>query len=84
MYFLSQEVEIKKQGAASSYAFVQFMDIKSVVRALKDKDDLHIGSNKVKLGFGKSMPTNCIWLDDMPDITNDNYLKRQMLRFVTS
>ena len=46
----------------TAYAFVQYGDIASVVTALRDMDGEHIGKNKVKLGFGKSMPTVCVWL----------------------
>lgn len=58
-----QEIDVKKQGAAASYAFCQYADIGSVVRAMKTMDGEHIGANRIKLGFGKSMPTNCVWVD---------------------
>jgi len=75
-----QDIEIKKQGAASSYAFVQFSDIKSVVQALKKKDGTHLGINKIKLGFGKSMPTNCVWIDDLPDNVTESLIRRALGR----
>ncbi len=33
----------------SAYAFVQYSDIQSVVRALRKMDGEHIGSNKIKV-----------------------------------
>lgn len=80
MFICLQDVEIKKQGAASSYAFVQFSNIKSVVQVLRRKDGTHIGSNKIKLGFGKSMPTCCVWIDELPDTANETTLKRALSR----
>lgn len=58
-----QEIDIKKQGAVSSYAFCQYSDISSVVKAMRSMDGEHLGSNRIKLGFGKSMPTSCVWVD---------------------
>lgn len=62
-YFFNQEIDIKKQGAVSSYAFCQYSDICSVVKAMRSMDGEHLGSNRIKLGFGKSMPTSCVWVD---------------------
>lgn len=58
-----QEIDIKKQGAVSSYAFCQYSDIGSVVKAMRSMDGEHLGANRIKLGFGKSMPTSCVWVD---------------------
>ncbi|KAG8228387.1 hypothetical protein J437_LFUL008237 [Ladona fulva] len=57
------EIDIKKQGSVSSYAFCQYADIGSVVKAMRSMDGEHLGNNRIKLGFGKSMPTNCVWVD---------------------
>lgn len=58
-----QEIDIKKQGAVASYAFCQYSDIGSVVKAMRSMDGEHLGANRIKLGFGKSMPTSCVWVD---------------------
>ena len=42
-------MDIKKQAQGSSYAFVQFTDINSVVRALRKMDGETIGANKIKV-----------------------------------
>lgn len=44
-----QDVDIKRQGAASAYAFVQYTDISSVVHALREMEGEHIGANKIKV-----------------------------------
>ena len=44
-----QDVDIKRQGAASAYAFVQYTDISSVVHALRKMEGEHIGANKIKV-----------------------------------
>lgn len=75
------EIDIKKQGAVSSYAFVQYSDISSVVKAMRKMDGEHLGANRIKLGFGKSMPTTCVWLDGIADTVTEKFLARQFHRF---
>ncbi|CAG2122226.1 unnamed protein product, partial [Medioppia subpectinata] len=53
------EIDIKKQANMTSYAFIQFSDITSVVKAMRKLDGENLGQNRIKLGFGKSMPTTC-------------------------
>lgn len=71
------EIDIKKQGAVSSYAFCQYSDIVSVVKAIRSMDGEHLGNNRIKLGFGKSMPTNCVWVDGVTESVNEKYLMMQ-------
>lgn len=68
-----QEIDIKKQGVVSSYAFCQYSDIASVVKAMRTMDGEHLGNNRIKLGFGKSMATNCVWVDGIAGIKNSTY-----------
>lgn len=74
------EIDIKKQGT-SAYAFCQYSDIVSVVKAMRKMDGEHLGSNRIKLGFGKSMPTNCVWLDGIADTVSEAHLITQFNRF---
>ena len=46
-----QDVDIKRQGAASAFAFVQYTDITSVVHALREMEGKHIGANKIKVSI---------------------------------
>ncbi|GAB1865999.1 Protein split ends [Camponotus japonicus] len=75
------EIDIKKQGAVSSYAFCQYSDIGSVVKAMRSMDGEHIGANRIKLGFGKSMPTPCVWVDGIGDCTSEKFLSLQFNTF---
>ncbi|CAF1446734.1 unnamed protein product, partial [Rotaria sordida] len=63
------ELEIKRQTQSPHqlpFAFVQYADIKSVVKAMKAFDSKLSRDHSIKLGFGKSQPTNVLWLDDLP------------------
>ena len=75
------DVEVKNATGPTAYAFIQYDDIKAVVCALKHMDGEMIASNKVKLGFGKSMPTSCVWVDDIADNCTEQYFFRQFQRF---
>lgn len=35
----------------------------------------------MKLGFGKSMPSTCVWLDGLTPNITEQYITRQFLRF---
>ncbi|XP_036369681.1 msx2-interacting protein isoform X4 [Octopus sinensis] len=75
------DIDIKRQGAVSAYAFVQYADITSVVKSLRKMEGEHIGANKIKLGFGKSMPTNCVWLDNLSESVTEKLLCQQFGRY---
>ncbi|EEC13553.1 RNA recognition motif protein, putative [Ixodes scapularis] len=75
------EIDIKKQGSASSYAFIQYSDIASVVKAMRKLDGENLGANRIKLGFGKSMPTMCVWLDGIVDTVSEKFLSRTFSRY---
>uniref|UniRef100_H9GKA7 Spen family transcriptional repressor n=1 Tax=Anolis carolinensis TaxID=28377 RepID=H9GKA7_ANOCA len=59
------DIDIKKVNGVPQYAFLQYCDIASVCKAIKKMDGEYLGNNRLKLGFGKSMPTNCVWLDGL-------------------
>ncbi|GFS07222.1 protein split ends, partial [Elysia marginata] len=75
------DVDIKRQGATTAFAFVQYVDIASVVAALRAMEGEHIGINKIKLGFGKSMPTCCVWLDNIPSDMSNRALRSNLSRY---
>ncbi|CAH8827898.1 unnamed protein product [Trichobilharzia szidati] len=77
------EIDIKIQAnqPGTSYAFIQYGDIKSVVRALKDQETVRVNGKPVKLGFGKSQPTNVVWLDNLSPTINEAFLTRQFGRY---
>lgn len=54
----------------SAYAFVQYADITSVVRALRQMDGEHIGANKIKVNerqiFPSIFPHPLFYLQNQP------------------
>uniref|UniRef100_A0A672JGW1 Msx2-interacting protein n=1 Tax=Salarias fasciatus TaxID=181472 RepID=A0A672JGW1_SALFA len=75
------DIDIKKINGIPQYAFVQYSDIASVCKAIKKMDGEYLGSNRLKLGFGKSMPTTCVWLDGLATNITEQYLTRHFCRY---
>ncbi|KAG9466152.1 hypothetical protein GDO78_017137 [Eleutherodactylus coqui] len=66
-------IEIKKVNKVPLYAFLQYCDITSVCQAIKKMDGEYLGKKRLKLGFGKSMPSNCLWIDGLtPSVTEQD------------
>jgi hypothetical protein len=59
----------------STYAFIEFSSIKSVIKAIKCMDGKCIGSSVIRLGFGKVKPTQYVWIDDLSEKMNELDLK---------
>lgn len=73
------EIEIKKDNkkplsSVNSYAFIQFSDIKSVVKAIRGMNGKTIGKNEIKIGFGKTKPARTLWLDNISDQLKEAHL----------
>ncbi|XP_028307754.1 msx2-interacting protein isoform X2 [Gouania willdenowi] len=75
------DIDIKKVNGAPQYAFLQYCDIASVCKAIKKMDAEYLGNNRLKLGFGKSMPTTCVWLDGLALNTTEQFLTRHFCRY---
>ncbi|TRY55709.1 hypothetical protein DNTS_010278 [Danionella cerebrum] len=75
------DIDIKRMNGVPQYAFVQYSDIASVCKAIKKMDGEYLGSNRLKLGFGKSMPTACVWLDGLSANITEQYLTRHFCRY---
>ncbi|CDW53845.1 RRM 5 and RRM 1 domain containing protein [Trichuris trichiura] len=73
------DIEIKNKETPAPFCFIQYADISSVVNAVLALEiDGYVGKNKVKVGFGKPLPTPTVWIDGLqPDIT-EAYLTRKM------
>ncbi|CDQ59108.1 unnamed protein product [Oncorhynchus mykiss] len=75
------DIDIKKVNGAPQYAFLQYCDIGSVCKAITKMDGEYLCNNRLKLGFGKSMPTTCVWLDGLASNITEQYLTRHFCRY---
>ncbi|XP_063799964.1 msx2-interacting protein [Pseudophryne corroboree] len=75
------DIDVKKVNGVPQYAFLQYCDITSVCKAIKKMDGEYLGKNRLKLGFGKSMPTNCVWIDGLSSGVTEQYLTRHFSRY---
>ncbi|CAF1040406.1 unnamed protein product [Rotaria sp. Silwood1] len=73
------DIEIKRQQQQSrhlqTFAFIQYVDIKSVINAMKVLKSKLIRDHSIKYGFGKSQPTNVLWMNNLPSNITESMLR---------
>jgi len=63
------------------FAFIQFDSIMGVVRAIKAMDGEMLGQNRIKCGWGKTMPYEVLWLDALPEFANPKVVYQELAKF---
>ncbi|CAB4057365.1 Protein split ends [Lepeophtheirus salmonis] len=76
------DIDLKKPG----YAYVQYMESSSVVRAIRELDGANwcLDSSvniRLKLGFGRSAPTKCVWLCNLAECVTEKLLLSEFGKF---
>ena len=69
-----------------SYCFCQFSDITSVVKSIRAMDDKRFANNtgpRLKMGFARSVPSSCVWVEGVADAISDRYLSKQFTLYGT-
>ncbi|XP_025411729.1 protein split ends isoform X2 [Sipha flava] len=80
------EIDIKKGNningsTTGTYAFVQYIDISSVVKAMRTMDGEFLQGSRINLGFGKSLATTCVWIDGVAESVSEKYLASHFNQF---
>ena len=78
-----EDVDIKRpiRGQGSTYAFVKFIDLDVATKAKVAMQGCFFGRNRVKIGYGKSMPTTRLWIGGLGSWTSIVELEREFDRF---
>ena len=78
-----EDVDIKRpiRGQGSTYAFVKFIDLDVATKAKVAMQGSFFGRNRVKIGYGKSMPTTRLWIGGLGSWTSIIELEREFDRF---
>lgn len=71
------EIDIKKPD----YALVQFVDIKSVLKAMRGMGGEMIAGQRVRLGFGLSVATKCVWCDGVGTEVTEKMLQVEFSQY---
>jgi len=71
------EIDIKKPD----YALVQFVDIRSVVKAIRAVDGELIAGLRVRLQFGLSVATKCVWCDGVGGDVTEKMLQLEFSQY---
>ena len=74
------EIDIKK---SAGHALIQFADVSSVARAIRtlDGDALGGGGAKLRLGFGRPVPSKCVWCQGLAEGLSDRALHVEFGRY---
>lgn len=87
------EIDIKKSPAAlaatanidpakkSCYANVQFTDLSSVCKAIKECDGDSLAGSKITLGFARAVPTKCVWCSGVADVVKEKDIAHEFGRY---
>jgi len=70
-------IDIKKPD----YALVQFVDIRSVVKAIRAADGEILAGQKIRLDFGLSVATKCVWCDGVAGEVSEKLLQQQFSQY---
>jgi RNA recognition motif-containing protein len=77
------DVDVVRRG--HGHSIVQFGDVVSVVRAIQREDgaELSVGGvcARVKLAFGRPVPSKCVWCQGLPEDVSDKVLRAEFGRF---
>ena len=71
------EIDIKKPD----YALVQFIYIRSVIKAISSADGQLIGGQRVSLRFGLSVATKCVWVDGVSSDVSEKMLQLEFSQY---
>eukprot|EP00116_Pleurobrachia_bachei_P002878 sb/3463140/ len=75
-------VEMKRnKDSHTCYAFVKFTDVQEAMRAKDELDGYSIGNNMLKIGYGKGVTSNRIWIGGLGSWTQKSELENEFDRF---
>ena len=89
------DVDIKKSPAAAMaasgstleaakkqcYANIQFTDLTSVCRAIRDCDGDTLNGARLKCGFARAVPKKCVWCSGIPNAVGDKEIAYEFGRY---
>uniref|UniRef100_A0A915BDJ7 Msx2-interacting protein n=1 Tax=Parascaris univalens TaxID=6257 RepID=A0A915BDJ7_PARUN len=78
------DIDVKNWESPSPFAFIQFADVQSVVRAINayngNSSSSHTCGNKAKFktNWGRTIVTNKIWIGELPSSCSPDYLREKI------
>lgn len=70
-----EDIDIKRgsQTHGSVYAFIRFFNLEMARRAKKEMSGQYIRKYQCRIGYGKHVPSNCLWVGSLgPWVTKDD------------
>ncbi|XP_078596150.1 putative RNA-binding protein 15B [Branchiostoma floridae x Branchiostoma japonicum] len=78
-----EDIDIKRpmRGQGNAYAFVKFTNLDVAHKAKLAMQGQPVGRNPCKIGYGKALPTTCLWVGGLGPWTSLAVLEREFDRF---
>ncbi|CAH8559876.1 unnamed protein product [Schistosoma rodhaini] len=82
-YGFVEQIDIKRspKPGAHSYAFVRFQNVDMASRAKMSMSGRFIRSLHCKIGYGKAIPSHCLYIGGLESWTSVDSLQRMLSRF---
>jgi len=81
-YGFIEDIEIKPAFTGRpTIAFIRYFNLDMAVRAKREMAGKRIGGGPVRLGFGSSPPSNCLWVGGIGPWTDEAQLRREFKQF---
>lgn len=78
------DIDIKRPALGrqgSPYAFIKFATLDMASRAKHELDGQFIGGSQIKIGYGKPLPSTCVWIGGLGPWVVFEDLEREIIRF---
>ncbi|CAH8499359.1 unnamed protein product [Schistosoma turkestanicum] len=82
-YGYVEQIDIKRspKPGAHSYAFVRFQNVDMASRAKMSMSGRFVRSLHCKIGYGKAIPSQCLYISGLESWTSTDSLQRMLFRF---
>jgi len=82
-YGVVEDIDVKRPlpGKGNSYAFVRYQNLDMAHRAKVELSGQYLGRYQCKIGYGKSIPTQRIWVGGLGPWTTLAHLEQEFDRF---
>ncbi|CAF0777633.1 unnamed protein product [Didymodactylos carnosus] len=82
-YGVIEEIDLKIPGSSSKrpYAFIQYQNLDMACKAKSQQDGRLIGKSEARIGFGKVVPTTCLWVGNLHPQLKRRDLEHEFARY---
>ncbi|CAF0857761.1 unnamed protein product [Didymodactylos carnosus] len=82
-YGVIEEIDLKIPSSSSKrpYAFIQYENLDMAFKAKSQQDGRLIGKSEARIGYGKVVPTTCLWVGNLHPQLKKRDLEREFAHY---